>query len=154
MRLRSISLLSLLVLAGSCALADSTRPSDPADESYAASLGVDIATMTRYSDDLYYRDSPVGTGATAAVNKTITVEYTGYLRDGTVFDQGSFTEVLNNQFIPGWVLGIPGMKVGGTRKLVVGSSYAYGAQRKSAPGHPDIPPHSTLVFDIKLTDVK
>jgi FKBP-type peptidyl-prolyl cis-trans isomerase FkpA len=154
MRLRSISLLSLLVLAGACALADSTQPSVPADEEYAASLGVDIATMTKYSADLYYKDLVVGTGTAAAVNKTITVVYSGYLRDGTKFDGDSVSFVLNNGLIPGWVLGLPGMKVGGTRKLVVGSSYAYGAQGNSAPGHPDIPPHATLVFDIKLTDVK
>jgi FKBP-type peptidyl-prolyl cis-trans isomerase FkpA len=153
MRLRTISLLSLVVLSA-CALADSTQPSVPAEEDYAPSLGVDIATMTKYSDDLYYKDLVVGTGTAAAANKTITVVYAGYLRDGTKFDGDSIAMVLNNGLIPGWVLGIPGMKVGGTRKLVIGSSYAYGAQGNSAPGHPDIPPHATLVFDIKLTAVK
>jgi FKBP-type peptidyl-prolyl cis-trans isomerase FkpA len=144
---------------GACALADSTQPSIPAEETFAPSLGVNISTMTRYSESLYYQDVVVGTGTpAAAVGKKITVFYTGYLKNGTQFDSNigsdSLRITLGDSLIVGWQLGIAGMKPGGTRKLVVGSLYAYGAQEQRAPGRVTIPPHSTLVFDIQLKRVE
>src|SRR5215831_13015629 len=74
-------------------------------------------------------DLIVGTGATAAVGQTLTVDYTGYMYDsskvdakGPVFDtsigRGAFTFVLDkSNVIDGWVRGVPGMKEGGTRRL-------------------------------------
>lgn len=158
MRFRSILLLPLLAVVGACALADSTQPSVPATEAFAASLGVDVSTMTMLAPDLYYKDVVVGSGAPdAARNKIITVYYTGYLKDGTKFDSNvggdslrlPLTDVGQFAVISGWVLGIPGMKPGGTRKLVIGSAFGYGAQDKGV-----IPPHSTLVFDIVLKRVE
>lgn len=101
-------------------------------------------------------DQVVGTGATAQVGSTITVKYTGTLSDGTVFDstekQGgqpaTFT-LAKGQLIDGWVDGIPGMKVGGTRKLVIPPSLGYGAQSVGS-----IPPNSTLTFVIELVAVQ
>ena len=101
-------------------------------------------------------DEVVGTGAEAQVGSTITVKYTGTLTDGTVFDstekQGgnpaTFT-LAQGQLIDGWVQGIPGMKVGGKRKLVIPPSLGYGAQANGA-----IPANSTLIFEIELLDVK
>jgi FKBP-type peptidyl-prolyl cis-trans isomerase len=101
-------------------------------------------------------DEVVGTGAEAAVGSTITVKYTGTLTDGTVFDstekQGgtpaTFT-LAKGQLIDGWVQGIPGMKVGGKRKLVIPPSLGYGAQSVGS-----IPPNSTLIFEIELVAVK
>ncbi|MBW4061935.1 FKBP-type peptidyl-prolyl cis-trans isomerase [Candidatus Saccharibacteria bacterium] len=101
-------------------------------------------------------DVVVGTGAEAQVGSTITVKYTGTLADGTVFDstdkQGgtpaTFT-LAQGQLIDGWVQGIPGMKVGGTRKLVIPASLGYGSQSVGS-----IPPNSTLVFTIELVGVK
>ena len=52
-------------------------PSNPASESYAASLNVDIATMTRVSDDLYIQDIAVGTGDEAVGGRDADVTYTG-----------------------------------------------------------------------------
>lgn len=158
MRLRPYLLLPLLAVVGACALADSTQPSVPATETFTASLGVDISTMTMIHPDLYYKDVVVGTGTPdAARNKIITVFYTGYLKDGTQFDSNvgrdslriPLTDVGQFAVIPGWVLGIPGMKPGGTRKLVIGSAFGYGAR-----GQGVIPPHSTLVFDIVLKRVQ
>jgi FKBP-type peptidyl-prolyl cis-trans isomerase len=101
-------------------------------------------------------DEVVGTGAEAKEGSSITVKYTGTLADGTVFDstekQGgqpaTFT-LAKGQLIDGWVQGIPGMKVGGKRKLVIPPELAYGSQSQGG-----IPPNSTLTFEIELVDVK
>ena len=100
-------------------------------------------------------DEVVGTGATVKVGDSITVKYTGTLDDGTVFDstdkQGgqpaTFT-LAQGQLIDGWVQGIPGMKVGGKRKLVIPPSLGYGAQANGA-----IPANSTLTFEIELVSI-
>ncbi len=100
-------------------------------------------------------DTVVGTGAEAKEGSSITVKYTGTLADGTVFDstdkQGgtpaTFT-LAKGQLIDGWVQGIPGMKVGGKRHLVIPPSLGYGAQANGS-----IPANSTLIFDIELVAV-
>ena len=98
-----------------------------------------------------------GTGATAMQGRTVTVSYTGWLYDpsrpeskGTQFDsQASFTFQLGvGRVIPGWEQGIPGMKVGGQRRLVIPANLGYGSQMVGS-----IPPNSTLVFDVMLLNV-
>lgn len=95
-----------------------------------------------------------GTGAAVAQGATVTAHYTGALaKDGTIFqsskDTGQpFTAPLSN-VIPGWQEGMVGMKVGGTRRIVIPAEQAYGAQ---ATGN--IPANSDLVFDIELIDTK
>ncbi len=102
-------------------------------------------------------DETVGTGAEAKVGDQITVAYTGMLASGTVFDstdkhggQPATFRLAQGQLIDGWVQGIPGMKVGGKRKLVIPPALGYGAQ-----GTPDgsIPGNSTLIFEITLIGV-
>lgn len=108
------------------------------------------------SSELKSTDQVVGTGAEAVEGSSITVKYTGKLTDGTVFDstdkQGgkpaTFT-LAKGKLIDGWVQGIPGMKVGGKRHLVIPASLGYGAQANGS-----IPANSTLEFDIELVDVK
>lgn len=154
MRFRLLAVLALLGVA-SCEPTAPPGPSDPATDTYAASLDVDIASMVKVSPDLYYKDVVVGTGSPAAArNKTITVFYTGYTTDGHAFDTNVGKDPLVEQlsdvnFIAGWVVGIAGMKPGGTRKLVIGSQLGYGPQ-----GNGPIPPNATLVFDIQLTNVQ
>lgn len=100
-------------------------------------------------------DSKVGSGATATATSTITATYTGALAtNGTIFqsslDTGQpFTASLSGGVIQGWVAGLPGMKVGGTRRLVIPAQYAYGPQSQAG-----IPANSDLVFDISLLAVK
>ena len=136
---------------------DVTAPpaSDPAKESYASALNVNIASMTKVTQDLYVRDSVVGTGTTAAIGTTLGVVYTGYLVNGTKFDtnvgKASFSFILGyGMVIEGWDKGLVGMKVGGIRRLVIGSALGYG--KDGSP--PVIPGNATLVFDVQLVSVK
>src|SRR5215470_9782335 len=98
-----------------------------------------------------------GSGTTATQGRTVTVSYTGWLFDpsrpeskGTQFDsQASFTFQLGvGRVIPGWEQGIPGMKVGGQRRLTIPPNLGYGSQMVGS-----IPPNSTLVFDVMLLNV-
>lgn len=100
-------------------------------------------------------DLVAGEGQEVPADATITAHYTGALCvDGTIFESshdsnGPATFGLW-QVIEGWTKGVPGMKVGGTRRLVIPSEMAYGQRRASA----QIPPNSDLVFDIELISVQ
>jgi hypothetical protein len=129
-------------------------PSNPAVEIYASGLGVNIANMTKKADALYVQDVVVGTGADAVVGKTLRMVYSGYLINGTKFDSNvggaAFSFVLGSgQVIQGWDLGIQGMKVGGKRKLVIGSALGYGRS-----GSGPIPANATLVFDVEILSLQ
>ena len=95
-----------------------------------------------------------GTGDEVQPGATITAHYTGALvADGTIFqssiDFGNPISFGLNQVIKGWTDGVPGMKVGGKRRLVIPAAQAYGASSPSA----NIPANSDLVFDIELTAI-
>ena len=106
-------------------------------------------------------DLKLGTGTEAVSGKTLSVNYTGWLLDPTKGDEkglqfdtsigrGVFNFTLGtSQVIAGWDQGIPGMKVGGTRRLVIPPSLAYGSLRNGP-----VPPNATLVFEIELLDVQ
>ncbi|HXT69923.1 MAG TPA: FKBP-type peptidyl-prolyl cis-trans isomerase [Vicinamibacterales bacterium] len=106
-------------------------------------------------------DVRVGTGAAASTGSTISVNYTGWLYDGSKADKKGeqfdasqtgrpFVFFLGaSQVIAGWDQGIVGMKVGGIRRLIIPASLAYG--RNGAGGA--IPPNASLVFDIELLAV-
>lgn len=104
--------------------------------------------------ELQVIDLVEGDGAVVPEGATITAHYTGALcADGTIFesshDSGRPATFGLHQVIDGWTVGVPGMKVGGTRRLVIPSAMAYGARRASAA----IGPNSDLVFDIELVAV-
>jgi peptidylprolyl isomerase len=97
-----------------------------------------------------------GTGAEAKNGDTVTVNYVGVLyKTGKEFNASweakqPFTFTLGKgQVIPGWDQGIPGMKVGGRRELIIPAALAYGA--KGSP--PSIPGNETLVFVVDLLGV-
>ena len=105
--------------------------------------------------ELQIIDTVEGTGEVVPQGATITAHYTGALcKDGTIFQSShDFGEAISfglNQVIKGWTDGVPGMKVGGTRRLVIPSEMAYGSARAAA----NIPPNSDLVFDIELVAIK
>jgi len=99
------------------------------------------------------QDLVLGTGATAVAGDVLTVHYIGSFQSGTVF-QSSYGgppyqfRLGAGAVIPGWDQGIPGMKVGGKRRLVIPPSLAYGSQ-----GRDGIPPNSTLQFDVELVAI-
>ena len=106
---------------------------------------------------LQYIDITPGTGATAASGQTASVNYTGWLLNGTKFDSSAdhggqpFSFPLGGgQVIKGWDEGVAGMHVGGKRRLIVPPDLAYGS--KGAGGV--IPPCSTLIFDVDLLGAK
>ena len=129
---------------------------DPAKVTYAESLGVDLSAMTLLPSGLYIQDlGEPGTGAEAVSGAIVSVRYTGWLPNGTMFDstenKAAFSFVLGRgSVIAGWDQGIAGMRVGGKRRLVIPSSLGYG--RDGSP--PRIPSYSVLVFDTELVAVR
>lgn len=106
----------------------------------------------------------VGTGAEATPGTQVSVLYVGQLQDGTVFDSSAmhnnqpYTFVLGgsdaNSPIPGFQIGVNGMKVGGERVLSIPPELGYGTQEvKDASGKVVIPANSTIVFNVKLVNV-
>lgn len=113
------------------------------------------------AQQLVATDVVVGKGAEAVAGKTVTVDYTGTLVNGTVFDssiprgQPFVFQLGAGQVIAGWDKGVAGMKVGGERKLIIPAAMAYGAQAMTdSQGNVIIPANATLVFDVKLLGVK
>jgi FKBP-type peptidyl-prolyl cis-trans isomerase FkpA len=130
-----------------------TGPKDPTELEFAPSLNVDLDEMSKTSSGLYYQDLVVGEGDEAVAGDSVTVFYTGWLHDGTQFDSNVGGDPITfdlDEVIQGWKEGVPGMRVGGQRKLVIPSTLAYGAQ---GAGGGVIPPHATLVFDIELLGI-
>ncbi len=121
----------------------------------SAQTGSQSANMITMADGLQYQDLTVGTGQEAKAGDTVTVNYVGKLTNGQIFDssydrnQPFTTQIGVGQVIKGWDEGIPGMKVGGKRELIIPPSLGYGAQ-----GAGPIPPNSTLVFLVELLSVK
>lgn len=113
--------------------------------------------------ELVSTDIVGGEGAESVEGKSVSVHYTGWLYDsseernrGKKFDSSRdrglpFTFTPGRGVIQGWSKGVPGMKVGGVRELVIPPDLAYGA--RGAPGG-KIPPNSTLVFEIELIVVR
>ena len=141
--MRSISLaVALLALVATAACDDS--PAAPAN-------------LARFSQT----DLIVGTGPEAVVGSKLKVHYTGWLynaartdQKGAQFDSSAGLDPLaftlgQGQVIAGWDQGLVGMKVGGTRRLVIPPSLGYGGTRRGP-----IPPWATLVFDVQVIEVQ
>jgi peptidylprolyl isomerase len=102
---------------------------------------------------LHYVDIVTGKGKVARSGMHVTVEYTGWLLDGTKFDSSDKQpfefDLGAGNVIQGWDIGVRGMRVGGKRRLIVPPELGYG-QDATGP----IPANSTLTFDVKLLAVK
>ena len=101
-------------------------------------------------------DLTVGTGAEATAGSTVTVQYGAWLysdtapdHKGTQLDANTATFVVGaGQVLQGFEQGVLGMKVGGTRRVIVPPSLGYGSS-----GYQQIPPNAALVFDLALNSV-
>ena len=141
--MRFAFLLAALLVLGGCA-----EPGPPP--------GGSVAELQRL-------DEKTGTGALATPGSEVTVHYTGWLYDnrvgnlqGAKFDSSvdrkqAFTFLLGaGKVIRGWDEGVAGMKVGGRRRLLIPAWLAYGSD---GAGNGQIPPNSSLVFEVELLDV-
>jgi peptidylprolyl isomerase len=117
---------------------------------------VSEADFTTTESGLKYYDLEEGTGKSPEQGQPVSVHYTGWLEDGTMFDSSlsrgqPFQFVIGQgQVIPGWDEGVASMKVGGKRQLVIPADLAYGEQ---GAGGGAIPPGATLVFEVELLEV-
>ena len=117
-------------------------------------LGAAIPRIEGCPKPLYslrYIDTLVGTGTPVTSRKWLTVNYTGYLTDGTKFDTSVGKEPITfpygaRQVIAGWDTGFDGMSIGGKRRLFIPYELAYGETGRP----PTIPAKATLVFDVEL----
>ncbi len=114
---------------------------------------VEPVTLITTPMGLKYGDIRVGCGALVQTGHQVSIQYTGWLASGTVFDTSrqpgrtAFTFTIGaNQVIPGLEDGLRGMRVGGKRQLVLPPALAYGGAGRA----PVIPPQATLTIDVEV----
>ncbi|MCE5321723.1 FKBP-type peptidyl-prolyl cis-trans isomerase [bacterium] len=137
-----------------------TQTPAPAKEKSESAATSDAQTQSEdgfisTESGLQYKDTKVGTGPAVKVGDSVTVEYKGWLDNGTVFDStkkpgaGPFSfNVGSGQVIKGWDEGLQGMKKGGVRQLILPPALGYGSEDMGT-----IPPNSTLHFEIELLKI-
>lgn len=143
-------------------LSDKSDSKDVAEEAPVSTSSpsdtgeVEEASPSAQATELVIEDVVEGDGDVVKSGDTVEMHYTGWLLDGTKFDSSidrgqPFETVIGvGQVIKGWDEGVPGMRVGGTRKLTIPPNMAYGAR-----GAGDIiPPNATLVFEIELLSIR
>ena len=121
---------------------------------YDISGGIMNTASPAANAGLIVQDEVIGTGAEATAGSLVSVQYTGKLENGTVFDTSAGKAPIQfplgqGYVIQGWELGITGMKVGGKRLLIVPPDMGYG-DKANGP----IPANSTLIFEVELVGVK
>ena len=97
---------------------------------------------------LQYIDIIVGEGDMPLPSSIVTVNYVGWLTDGTEFDSGDTVQFALTGVIEGWIEGVGSMRLGGKRRLLIPPDLAYGEA-----GTATIPPNATLIFDIDLLEI-
>ncbi len=147
----ALAVAAIVVLVGLVVyVSDSAAPPKMSDGSNGT---VDDADLKTLSDGVRYRDLKEGTGEECPPGANVTIHYTGWIPDGTVFDTSKNAREPRTMplgsLIPGWQEGIPGMKRGGKRKLVIAPAKGYGSQAKGK-----IPANSTLIFEVEMVDFK
>ncbi len=135
--------MGLALALGGC---DSTEPQTPETVKFAASLGINLAAMTKLPSGVYIQTITPGTGVALKVMDQWSINYKGSLANGTVFDPGMQPLIKSNfsQVIEGFK-GMVGMTKGEMRKMVIPSELGYGLQDSRS-----IPGGSVLIFDVTL----
>lgn len=121
------------------------------DENVAGRQGAQAAPQD--GGQISIEEKSAGTGEAAKAGDTVSVNYTGRLSDGTVFDSSEGKEPLTftlgaGQIIPGFEQGIVGMQAGGARVITIPPSLAYGPN-----DYGPIPGNSTLTFEVSLVSI-
>lgn len=156
---RALILAFLLLLGAACG--DESTPSTENTENTETSEaggdsdGCETGAVVEMDSGLEYEELECGDGDEVARGDVITVHYTGTLDDGTEFDSSRGGDpatfaLESGSLIEGWVEGIPGMKVGGRRKLTIPPDLGYG----KAGYPPAIPPDATLIFDVEIVAIE
>lgn len=133
-------------------IAEENRVKDA--EALAKYISDNNVTVAPTANGVYVVVNEMGNGPKAVDGKTIRVNYTGRLLDGTVFDSSEgrapFELTLgNHSVIAGWEEGLTGLPQGTKATLIIPQEQAYGS-RSAGP----IPPCSSLVFDVEIVDVR
>ena len=154
--LRSFPAIVGLAVLSACDLStspDVPDPIDPANDSYATSLGIDISTMTKQANGVYFKDKVEGTGTAAAANDSVQINYTGWTPNGFQFDTSKLPSrkplefvIGRNVYITAFESAVIGMKPGGTRLIIIPTALAYGPLGNANAG---IPPNTNLIFQIE-----
>jgi FKBP-type peptidyl-prolyl cis-trans isomerase FkpA len=149
--IRTLRLVFAALVWATAACVDTLGPIDPTEVTFAPSLNINLATMTKTPTGLYIQDEIVGTGAVSTRQSTVTIDFTGWLWNGNQFDGGSGRSVILGRanVIDGWNEGLAGMAVGGRRLLVVPYDLGYGSR-----GAANVPPFATLVYRVNLRDTR
>ncbi len=147
--------IGLTSLSLACSLPGLTGKPTPTPVKIGGPFTLSNAAVTT-SSGLTYEDLVVGEGTAARVGDTVSAIYTGYLEDDTIFDSNVDSGVPiefqlgTGYVIPGWDEGLVGMRVGGTRLLVIPPDLGYGSLGASGV----IPPNATLTFTVMLLGIK
>ena len=159
MRLRRLAAVLLPIAFTACLEGTDTTtnpfPDIPIEQTnFAPALEVNLAQSTKTASGLYFRDITPGPGATVTSTSTVTVYYTANFPNGQLLEQiispsapaGPITLGRTPpEVIAGWEEGLVGMKVGGTRQLIIPPALAYGAG-----GSAKVPPNTVLVFRVEV----
>jgi FKBP-type peptidyl-prolyl cis-trans isomerase FkpA len=113
---------------------------------YDADLQIDLSEMAKLPSGVLYADVAPGSGPEIVAGDSVEILAQGWLPDGTRVDSAvTLLRVGAGDVIPGIDAGLPGMKQGGHRKLVLTPGLAYGQE-----GREGVPPNAVLVYDVEL----
>jgi FKBP-type peptidyl-prolyl cis-trans isomerase FkpA len=150
-----IAILSIVIFQGCLknsneCLAKTVASEEATMQAYAASHSM---TYTRHSTGLYYQIVTQGTGTAVTNTSRVSVIYTGKLLNDNIFDQSTGATAFYpvTGFISGWQIGLPLINKGGTIRLLIPSSLAYGCTDAAGGA---IPANSVLYFDVQVVDVQ
>lgn len=129
-------------------------PASIAEARFAESLEINLADFQSNESGLYWRDVVVGEGAVVEAGQVVSANYTGWLPDGTEFDSSRGRAPISfpvgaGRVITGWDTGLLGMRVGGTRQLIIPAQLGYGAAANGP-----IPANATLIFTVEVVSVQ
>jgi len=119
------------------------------------------AEYTQTPSGLRYLDLVIGSGQAAETGKVAVIHFTAWLDDNGAKGEQFFNtreqrgkpvafKVGTDKVMPGWNIGVAGMKVGGKRRLMIPAALGYGAKSAGEA----VPPNADLIFDVELVDVR